>query len=444
MNIGIDVDGVLFPIEDYQLSEGKKYFRNRPIVDENGYGIREVFGCSVKEEKKFWVKKTFDFNRTVVVPTGMTDMINYLRREGNKVYIVTSRALADKNNILGRIMRNELKRALKRNDIDIDGIIYTSVNDMEESKKEVIEKYNITIMIDDKKEVIDFLKDSTNVICYETRNNKNYSDDKVVKVNDVQSLENAILRIIETYRRDRVKELHHTQIDELSIEHRLDYFKSLCETYRKEIDVYEIEKGEVGFEKIVSKLRKLYNIIYRPKIINGEKFPLQDGIILAANHLHAYDPLLVISMQMKKFHLLAKSELKMKKVFNKLFTRIGSIFVDTSVPESRKKAKEDLIKVILNGGNIMMFPEGTRNKTEERMLDFHIGTVAIAQITGAPIYPFAVNKDYKLFCNSLCVAIGDPIYVKVDDNLVKKNYELKKTISKLLEKVEKNGELREE
>ena len=65
-----------------------------------------------------------------------------------------------------------------------------------------------------------------------------------------------------------------------------------------------------------------------------------------------------------------------------------------------------------------------------------MGTVNIAQITDAPIIPFAVNKDYKLFKNSLCVSIGDPIYVKETDNLVEKNNELKESISNLLYEVE--------
>ena len=101
MNIGIDVDGVLFPIEDYQLVEGSKFFRKKPIVNENGYGIKEVFNCSVKEEVIFWIRKTFNFNRNVVVPDGMAEMIRKLRSEGNKVYIITSRALADEDNVLG-------------------------------------------------------------------------------------------------------------------------------------------------------------------------------------------------------------------------------------------------------------------------------------------------------------------------------------------------------
>ena len=230
--------------------------------------------------------------------------------------------------------------------------------------------------------------------------------------------------------------LKYPEIDKLSDIEKQKYFEELRTLYRNETDIYAIEKGEQGCEKIVSRLRKLSNALYRPHIIHGENFPMGNGVILACNHLHSFDPLTVLAKDMKVFHLLAKSDLKLDKKYSKLFTAVGSIFVDNDDAKSRNNAKEELIKVVLNGGNIMMFPEGTRNRTDERLLDFHIGTVNVAQITGAPIIPFALNKDYKIFKNSLCVSIGNPIYVKENDNLVTKNNELKETISDLLTEVE--------
>ena len=65
MNIGFDADGVIFPIEDYQISEGQKFFKDRNIKDINGYGIKEVFGCTSKEEFKFWLKNTAKFGNFI-------------------------------------------------------------------------------------------------------------------------------------------------------------------------------------------------------------------------------------------------------------------------------------------------------------------------------------------------------------------------------------------
>ena len=46
MRIGIDVDGVLTNLQDYQLKYGKKYFGENVVINENGYDIQDIFGCS--------------------------------------------------------------------------------------------------------------------------------------------------------------------------------------------------------------------------------------------------------------------------------------------------------------------------------------------------------------------------------------------------------------
>lgn len=435
MNFGFDVDGVLFPIEDYQIKEGQKFFKDRKIKDINGYGIKEVFGCTSKEEFEFWLKNTFDYNRNVIANAGMSELINDLRKRGNRVYIITSRAKATENNILGSTMRKELENALKRNNIEVDGIIYTSTKNMEESKLDAIKKYNIHAMVEDKKEVLDYIKNDTKAICFATRNNSDYFDEKVAKVIDSNELRDELQDYISDFNSSRIPLLNYKDIDKMSNSEKIEYFKALKESYRSLIDPYYLEKGEIGCANVIGKMQKVFNTAYRPTVLHEEKMPQKGGIILASNHLHSFDPLLIMTKSKLPFHLLAKEELHEDKKWDKLFTTIGSIFVDNNDADSRRKAKEDLVKVVLNNGVAMMFPEGTRNKTDKRLLDFHMGTVSVAQITNAPIYPFAINSDYRLFKNNLCVSIGDPMYVSPTDNLVEKNDELKENISHLLDEV---------
>lgn len=60
-------------------------------------------------------------------------------------------------------------------------------------------------------------------------------------------------------------------------------------------------------------------------------------------------------------------------------------------------------------------------------MKFKLGTVSIAQKTGAPILPIAISYEEKY---SL-VRIGKPIFVKSVDDLQKKNQELYDSISEL-------------
>lgn len=437
MNIAFDADGVIFPIEDFQLQEGKKFFKNREIFDIDGYGIKEVFNCTNEEEVDFWVKNTFKYNIGVIATAGIPELIQKLRSEGHKVYIITSRAKASENNIAGSIMRSLLENSLKKNNIKVDGIIYGSTNNSELDKYNAIRKYNISIMVDDKKEIIEKIKFITNAICFTTRNNKNYFSNNIYKVENCHELERTIYGIIERLNISKVQQLDYKQLEKMNDYELKFYFDNLRESYYNMRNPFELEKGEKGCIKIIGKMQKIYNFLYHPHVLHHERFPKNGGAILAANHLHSFDPLLIMCQEKDMpFHLLAKSELLDNRIWNYLFTNIGSFFVDNSASDSRKKAKEEMIKVVLNGGNIMMFPEGTRNKTEKKLLDFHYGAVNIAQITGMPIYPFGINADYKLFKNNLVVSIGEPIYVNYNDNLNQKNAELKETIYNLLTEID--------
>lgn len=437
MNIAFDGDGVIFPIEDFQIEEGQKYFKCKEIYDINGYGIKEVFNCNSSQELKFWLKNTFRYNKEVTATAGIPELIRKLRLEGHHVYILTSRAMANKNDLIGSIMRELFEDALKRNQIDVDGIIYCSTSNSEIDKYNAIKKYNISIMIDDKKEIIETIKSVTNAICFETRNNKDYFSDGVLKASNSDELEIIIYDIINRFNKSKTELLDYKEIAKMSDEEKKCYFEGLRQTYYSMRDPFLLEKGENGCKRIVGKMQKVYNFVYKPHVIHSEKFPIESGAILAANHLHSFDPLLIMSStEGVPFHLLAKKELLDNKLWNYLFTNIGSFFVDNSDAESRRRAKENMIQSVLNGSFAMMFPEGTRNKTDRRLLDFHYGTVSVAQITGKPIYPFGINQDYRPFKNKLVVSIGDPMYVKYNDNLGEKNLELVEKISTLLDEVD--------
>ena len=72
---------------------------------------------------------------------------------------------------------------------------------------------------------------------------------------------------------------------------------------------------------------------------------------------------------------------------------------------------EEAEKILNNGGTIGIFPEGTRNKTQNNLLEFRKGAVRIAKSTNTPILPFAIKGEYKLFRKSITLEFGNPIDV---------------------------------
>ena len=125
------------------------------------------------------------------------------------------------------------------------------------------------------------------------------------------------------------------------------------------------------------------------------------------------------------------------------FKITGCISVDRNTHDG--KAKNIAIKVLKNGGAIGLFPEGTRNKTNNKLLlDFKYGTVSMANKTNSIIIPYAITGDYKFRSKNLMIRFGTPF--KANDNLELANKKLYEEIEKLMKENLKatNRSLKEE
>ena len=89
-----------------------------------------------------------------------------------------------------------------------------------------------------------------------------------------------------------------------------------------------------------------------------------------------------------------------------------------------------MIQTLLHGGNVLIFPEGTRNKTEQILLPFCYGAVRIAGKTGAKIVPMVIKKLGK---KSFRIVIGKRMKVDAGDSLEEKNRELREYMRRMLE-----------
>ena len=78
-----------------------------------------------------------------------------------------------------------------------------------------------------------------------------------------------------------------------------------------------------------------------------------------------------------------------------------------------------------------LFPEGTRNKTNDFLLPFKFGAVSLAKKNDAYIVPVGITGDYKFRSKNLVTRIGKPF--KVDGmSLEEANNKLKEEISALM------------
>jgi 1-acyl-sn-glycerol-3-phosphate acyltransferase len=95
-----------------------------------------------------------------------------------------------------------------------------------------------------------------------------------------------------------------------------------------------------------------------------------------------------------------------KGKFAWFFKLAGCICVNRNGHDEEAKALANA--VLSNGGALGIFPEGTRNKTNDLLGEFKYGAASIACKNGAMMVPVAVTGEYKFRSKTLCSRIGKP------------------------------------
>ena len=185
--------------------------------------------------------------------------------------------------------------------------------------------------------------------------------------------------------------------------------------------LYKICRVVLGF---------IFKLYYNPKVIGKENIPSEGPIIVAGNHVHLYDQCLTILSTKRYLCYMAKKEYFDNKKVAWFFKGNGCIPVDRSKKDVN--AKEQAIAHLNEGGAIGIFPEGTRNRTNDLLQPFKYGAVSMAKKTNATIVPFAITGEYK-FRKNLTVTFAKPFEVG-DMTLEEANEKMYKEVLKLLKK----------
>ncbi len=133
----------------------------------------------------------------------------------------------------------------------------------------------------------------------------------------------------------------------------------------------------------------------RYDVLGRENIEKTKSYIYVSNHTSFLD-LPGIAMTIRgQFRPLAKKELLKIPVFGWI-TRATCVVVDRSSNESRKKSINYLKEILNLGINILIFPEGTQNRSTEIMQPFKDGAFRIAVDTQKPMLPMVVLGAGKL------------------------------------------------
>ena len=91
---------------------------------------------------------------------------------------------------------------------------------------------------------------------------------------------------------------------------------------------------------------------------------------------------------------IAKIEIARIPVFGMLY-RTGSVLVDRKSEKSRRESYSRMKEVLDMGLHMCIYPEGTRNKTDQPLKSFHDGAFRLSIDTGKPIIPALIFHSRK-------------------------------------------------
>lgn len=156
----------------------------------------------------------------------------------------------------------------------------------------------------------------------------------------------------------------------------------------------------------------------RYEFYGRENFKKGNSFIYVSNHTSFLDlPGLTLFIG-KEYRPLAKKELLKLPVFGWI-ARGAAVIVDRSSGESKKKSMAILKETLAHGISILLFAEGTQNRTKELLQPFKDGAFRIAMDTQTPILPMVIVGAGKLMPpgtinlkpGKVKIAVGEPIAV---------------------------------
>ncbi|MCK5738374.1 1-acyl-sn-glycerol-3-phosphate acyltransferase, partial [bacterium] len=110
-------------------------------------------------------------------------------------------------------------------------------------------------------------------------------------------------------------------------------------------------------------LRLLFRVFYGMNTVGLENIPAEGRVIFAPNHIAAFDPMVVGVACNREITFLGKKELFDILVLGFLIRNLNVVPVDRGAGDV--SALKTMIRALKKERAILLFPEGTRSRTEE-------------------------------------------------------------------------------
>ena len=170
------------------------------------------------------------------------------------------------------------------------------------------------------------------------------------------------------------------------------WFK-LC-NYAKHTDAYPEAEKWSHIQHILRLAIKGGNIDLQ--LTGLENIPAENGFMMYANHQGMFDVLAIAATCDAPLGAVLKKELYDIPFLHQIAVCTKSFAMDREDVRQSLTVIQNVTEEVKNGRNYLIFPEGTRSKQGNQMLEFHGGSFRCATKSKCPILPIALVDSYKV------------------------------------------------
>ncbi len=140
------------------------------------------------------------------------------------------------------------------------------------------------------------------------------------------------------------------------------------------------------------------------KIYGKENFKNGENYVVVGNHNSLMDVPLLTPFLPGGNKTIAKKAMAKMPLFGWIYAR-GAVLVDRKSDASRRKSFDDMRQVLNTGLHMLIYPEGTRNRTNKPLKFFYDGAFKLAIHTQKNIIPVCI------FGTSKSLPVNKPFYI---------------------------------
>jgi 1-acyl-sn-glycerol-3-phosphate acyltransferase len=184
-------------------------------------------------------------------------------------------------------------------------------------------------------------------------------------------------------------------------------YMKLCH-YAKNTDKYTEEEMYKHIQYILKLAVKSGNI--NLEVTGRENIPKENGFIMYGNHQGMFDVLAVAATCDNPLAAVLKKELAEIPFLKQVIACTNSFPMDREDIKQSMTVIMKVIEEVKKGRNYLIFPEGTRSRTGNHLLEFHGGSFKCALKAKCPIVPIAFVDSFKVLDQKGCKPVTVQIH----------------------------------